>query len=94
MNPTPESSLHRRAQQGKSQIKDAIAEFLESQSERWLKRTEIEGPLGLTSAYSAGSNLGSYDGAFSAMLLDELVEERRILRERHSDGRTWIYRAA
>ena len=89
-----EQSMRNRVQDGKLLIKEAILDLLNSYNDVWLKRSQIEEKLGLTSIYKGESSSGSYDGGFASMLLSELHEvDKKIRREKDSDGQTWLYRS-
>ncbi len=88
-----EQSLRKKAQDGKASIKEAIAELLGSQRDVWLKRSQIEERLGLTSSYKGDSKHDSYEGGFASMLLSELEQTHKIRRDKDSDGKTWLYRS-
>jgi hypothetical protein len=92
MNSTP-SGPAAKAQQGRTLLKEAILDLLRSYGERdqWLTRAIIEEKLNLESNYEADDRK-SYRGALASMLLSELHEERKIRRDKDSDGRTWLYR--
>jgi hypothetical protein len=78
-----------KAQTGMILIKTAIGEVLAENTDRWLRRNQIEDALGLWSEYGSGTY-----GAVASMFLDELVKEGEVVSRREPDGRTWLYRTA
>jgi hypothetical protein len=82
-------SARQNAQQGKALIKEAILELLESERGKWLLRSVIEDALGIGSEYKGSGEAKSYKGGLAAMLLSELVEERKIKRSKTGIG--WLY---
>jgi hypothetical protein len=89
-----EQSIRKKAQDGKLLIKDAIIELLKSYSDVWLRRSQIEEKLGLTSIYKGDSPQSSFaDGGLASMLLSELCEaDKKIRREKDNAG-IWLYRS-
>ncbi len=86
-------SMHKKAQDGKALIKEAIIELLSSQHDVWFKRSQIEEKLGLASTYKGDSKNDSYEGGLASMLLSELERAKKIRREKDIDGNTWLYRS-
>jgi hypothetical protein len=85
-------SSRQKAQQGKSLIKEAIVELLESRGEAWLFRSEIEEALGIASTYNGSDDADSYQGGLAAMLLSELAQKEEGKIERQKTGKGWLYR--
>jgi hypothetical protein len=82
------SAAREDAQRGKSLIKQAILELLAAQNGNGLSRSTIEDLLGIGPDYKA-SGVKGYEGGLAAMLLSELVESGRILRNK--TGKGWLY---
>jgi hypothetical protein len=81
-------SPRQNAQQGKTLIKAAIVELLDSQKGARSSRSEIEDALGIGSTYQGVSGGASYEGGLAAMLLSELAEEGKVRRQKNGK---WMY---
>ena len=82
--------LRTKSQQGKALMKSAIVDLLDSyaRNDEWVKRSLVEEELDLASEYVTESGK-SYKGALASMLLNELVKEKKLVRDR--DGGANIY---
>jgi hypothetical protein len=91
MNPSFEP-MERKAQQGKSLVKEAILDLLKSGAGKSLTRSTIERALGIGSEYRGSAEAESYNGGLASMLLSELVKgEKKGKIKRNKTGNAWFY---